>query len=263
MSFLKVENIKAGYQSGFFLNNISVAIKEASFSGIIGPNGSGKTTFFKAITREIPLLQGKIVLQGEDITNISAKQIARKIAVVSQHLDVADISVEEYVIMGRLPYRKSFQFFDSKEDIKIAEEFMTMVGVHKYKDKQISELSGGEQQLAALARALTQKPKILLLDEPTSHLDIAHQIKILNLLQNLNTKYNLSILMIIHDLNLAAEYCDNVIMFKFGNIYASGSPNAVINYQNIESVFETPVITLENPLSKKPAVFPLSQKILK
>ncbi len=240
-----------------------MAVEEASFSGIIGPNGSGKTTFFKAITREIPLLNGKMFLQGEDVTSIGTKQIARKIAVVAQHLDVADISVEEYVIMGRLPYRKQFQFFDTKEDLEIAEEFMKMVGVYKHKNKRISELSGGEQQLVAIARALTQKPKILLLDEPTSHLDIAHQIKILNLLQNLNEKYNLSILMIIHDLNLAAEYCDHVVMFKSGTIYAQGSPNAVINYKNVENVFETPVITLENPLSKKPAVFPLSERVLK
>ncbi len=225
---MKIENIKAGYKNGFFLNDISMAVEEASFSGIIGPNGSGKTTFFKAITREIPLLNGKMFLQGEDVTSIDIKQIARKIA------------------------RKQFQFFDTKEDLEIAEEFMKMVGVYKHKNKRISELSGGEQQLVAIARALTQKPKILLLDEPTSHL-----------LQNLNEKYNLSILMIIHDLNLAAEYCDHVVMFKAGTIYAQGSPNAVINYKNVESVFETPVITLENPLSKKPAVFPLSERVLK
>ncbi|MCK5700621.1 MAG: ABC transporter ATP-binding protein, partial [Cyclobacteriaceae bacterium] len=132
----------------------------------------------------------------------------------------------------------------------------------KYKNKLMCELSGGEQQLAAIARALTQEPDLLLLDEPTSHLDISHQMQILNLIQQLNENMNLTVLMIIHDLNLAAEYCNYLVMMNDGEIFIKGEPKEVLNYNNIEEVYKTVVITHENPLSKKPVVLLVSEKTL-
>jgi iron complex transport system ATP-binding protein len=164
--------------------------------------------------------------------------------------------------MGRLPYREQFQFFEPRKDIELADKYMRLTGIHKHRRKQISQLSGGEKQLAALAQALTQEPELLLLDEPTSHLDITHQVQVLNLIQRLNREMNLTVLMIIHDLNLAAEYCHYLIMMKDGALHTKGSPAEVLNYEIIEQVYDTVVVTQNNPLSGKPAVFLVSEDIL-
>ena len=260
--FIQIKELVSGYTGSFMLNKISFGIKKGSFTGIIGPNGSGKTTLFKTITGEIPTVAGVVFLNSTDISKISARQKARKIAIVTQNTEAADITVEDYVLMGRMPYKSHFRLFETKEDYILANKFMKLTGVHKFKDKLMYELSGGEQQLAAIARALTQEPELLLLDEPTSHLDISHQIQILNLIQQLNDEMNLTVLMVIHDLNLAAEYCDFLVMMKEGEVYVKGEPKEVLSYKNIEEVYKTVVITHENPLSKKPVVLLVSARTL-
>lgn len=261
--FFKLNNISCGYSGKFMLDNICFELEKGSFTGIIGPNGSGKSTLFKGICGDLLLKTGTISFNNQDLSKLSLVEKAKKIAIVSQQVDVFDILVEDYVLMGRLPYRNYLHFFESNADIEIANKYMKLTGVYQHKDKMISELSGGEQQLVAIARALTQEPEILLLDEPTSHLDISHQVEVLNLLQHLNEELKLTILMIIHDLNLASEYCNHLILLKKGSIYKMGTPNEVLVYNNIEDVFNTVVITLENPLSKKPAIFLISEKVLK
>jgi len=260
---LKINNLQCGYPGSFMLKEISTSIKRGAFTGIVGPNGSGKTTLFKAITSEINISKGDVSFNGQNISQMSAKQKAQKMAVVSQHNDTVDISVEDYVLLGRLPYKRNFQFFDSKSDLAIAQKYMELTGILNFRDKLMCELSGGEQQLAAVARALTQEPELLLLDEPTAYLDISHQVQILNLIQSLNEEMKLTVLLIIHDLNLAGEYCNYLIMMDNGNIYTEGTPEDVLNFQTIENVYKTVVITQQNPLSKKPAVFLVSGKILK
>ena len=260
--FLKIENLISGYSGGFMLEKINFVIEKGSFTGIIGPNGSGKTTLFKAITGEINVKEGNIFFKNIDTSNMSAKQKAQKMAIVTQNTEAADISVEDYVLLGRLPYKKHFQLLDKEIDYKLSIKYMKQVGVFHLRNKLMCELSGGEQQLAAIARALAQEPELLLLDEPTSHLDISHQVQILNLIQHLNYDMDLTVVMIIHDLNLAGEYCDHLIMMNKGEIYENGKPEQVLNYKNIESVYKTVVITQENPLSKKPAIFLVSDKIL-
>lgn len=193
---------------------------------------------------------------------MTLREKAQRIAVVSQNTEILDITVEDYVMMGRMPYRKQFHFFESKNDFEIAEEYMKLTNVLHLRTKLMSQLSGGEQQLAAIARALTQQPHLLLLDEPTSHLDITHQVQILNLIQKLNTQLNLTVLIIIHDLNLAGEYCDYLLMMKNGKIHLQGKPAEVIQYKSIEEVYDTVVITRENPVSKKPVVFLVSDRVL-
>lgn len=260
--FVNIENIVCGYSSGFMLKEISLEIKKGSFTGIVGPNGSGKTTLFKAISGELSLKEGSIFINNTDTSKISNKQKAQKMAIVSQNTEIADITVEDYVLLGRMPYKKPFQLLDKQSDYTIAYKYMKLTGTMHFKDKLMCELSGGEQQLAAIARALAQEPELLLLDEPTSHLDISHQVQVLNLIQRLNEELKLTVLMIIHDLNLAGEYCDNLIMMNNGKIHTKGSPEEVLNYQHIEDVYKTVVITQQNPLSKKPAVFLVSDKIL-
>lgn len=262
-NYLHIKNLDAGYEKGFQLNKIDFTVSQGSIAGIIGPNGSGKTTLFKCLCGDMKPVSGKIYLNEQDISVLPIRKKAQKVAVVAQFTDNTEVSVEDYVLMGRMPYRSNFQFFESKADYQIAEKYMKLTGVNAFRNKPMTELSGGEQQLAAIARALTQEPELLLLDEPTSHLDISHQVQILNLIQQLNTELKLTVLIIIHDLNLASEYCDYLIMMKGGRIHIKGTPQQVLNYQTIEEVYNTVVITRENPVSKKPVVFLVSDRVLK
>ncbi|MBI9065913.1 MAG: ABC transporter ATP-binding protein [Salinivirgaceae bacterium] len=259
---LVVSDLRSGYANKFHLKEISLKVDKGSLTGIVGPNGSGKTTLFMTLTGELGIQNGKVIIDGKDISALSPREKAHKIAIVTQNTEVFDISVEDYVLMGRLPYKKPFQLFEKAKDFALANKFMKLTGVFEYKKKLMTELSGGEQQLAAIARALCQEPELLLLDEPTSHLDIAHQLSVLNLIQKLNADLGLTVLMIIHDLNLASEYCDHIAMMHKGSIHTKGIPEDVLNYKNIEFVYDTVVITQTNPLSKKPAIFLVSDKVL-
>ena len=193
---------------------------------------------------------------------MSLKEKARNVAIVTQFSELVDIPVEEYILMGRLPYRTQWQFFETKKDIEIAERYMELTNILHLRKKLITQLSGGELQLASIARALTQEPELLLLDEPTSHLDITHQVQILNLIQQLESDLDLTVLMIIHDLNLAGEYCDYLVMMDHGKVYIQGKPHEVLDYKHIEQVYKTVVVTRKNPMSGKPAIFLVSDKIL-
>ncbi len=259
-TFFSVEDFSCGYP-GFKLSNIHFSLKKGSFTGIIGPNGSGKTTLFRGISGALPTLKGNISLEGKILRNLKLKERARRIAIVNQIVDADQMQVEEYVLMGRIPYQSRFCFFETNEDVALAHHYMELTGVLKHRNKLMSELSGGEQQRAAIARALTQQPDLLLLDEPTAHLDITHQVRILNLLQQLNEETGLTILMVIHDLNLASEYCDHLIMFTQGEVYTQGLPDQVLSYQHIETVYRTPVVTRINPYSGKPVIFLISGKM--
>jgi len=261
--YLKIENLCCGYGGGFSLKAVSLSLHRGSLAGIIGPNGSGKTTLFKGISGTLPVKSGSIMLSNENLVQLKLNEKARKVAVISQFPDASDIPVEDYVLMGRLPYREPFQFFESRNDRLVAKHYMRLTGIFSHRKKLMSQLSGGEQQLAAIAQALTQEPELLLMDEPTSHLDITHQVQILNLIQRLNDEMKLTVLLIIHDLNLAAEYCDYLIMMNHGNIHTKGTPLEVLNYENIEQVYNTVVVTQNNPLSGKPAIFLVSENILK
>ena len=261
-NILAIQNLSCGYPK-FQLSDINFEIPKGSFAGIIGPNGSGKTTLFRAITGILPLKSGQILLSGKNLKSFSLRQRAQNIAIVSQFIEAGDMSVEDYVLMGRIPYHNRFNFFETDEDFALARKYMELTDTWRFRDQLMSELSGGEQQLAGIARALTQQPELLLLDEPTSHLDITHQVHILNVLQQLNQEMGLSVLMVIHDLNLASEYCDRLILVNQGRIHTQGTPEEVLTFRNIEDVYQTVVVTQNNPLSGKPAIFLASGKVLK
>lgn len=260
--FFKINNFSCGYPGKFVLEDVSFEIAKGDFVGIIGPNGSGKTTLFKGISGELQTLRGESKLNGKQLQKLSLKEKATTLAVVTQTIEVGSMTVEEYVLMGRIPYRSQFQFFETAEDIAIANKYMDLTGVTRLKDKFMNALSGGEQQLAGIARALTQEPQLLLLDEPTSHLDITHQVQILNLIRRLSRELGLTVLMIIHDLNLAGEYCDSLIMMQKGGMRKKGLPVEVLNYKDIEAVYDTVVITRINPVSGKPVVFLVSEDVI-
>lgn len=260
--FLYINNFSCGYGKKFKIENINFSIEKGLFAGIIGTNGSGKTTLFKGITGELKALNGKVVLNKKNIDRMGFKEKAQCLSIVTQSVDNEPIKVIDYVLLGRVPYKKNISFFDSKEDYILAKKYMKMTNTWQFKNKMMNQLSGGEQQLVSIAKALTQEPQVLLLDEPTSHLDITHQVQILNLLQKLNKELKLTVLMIIHDLNLASEYCNYLIMMNNGGIFTQGIPDKVLTFSNIENVYGTTVVTQKNPISGKPVVFLVSDEVI-
>lgn len=257
-TILSVEKLTAGYSGKPVLKSVICHIEAGSITGIIGPNGSGKTTMLRAIRGFLKPYSGIIKVKKRKLASFSQKELARLMAVVSQDISEASMSVEEYVLLGRLPYFSALQFFETQHDHDIAGKYMELTGSLALKDKFIHEVSGGERQLAGIAKALTQEPEILLLDEPTSHLDIKHQIQILDLVKRLNRTLGLTVIMVIHDLNLAGEYCDNLILLNKGELFNSGTPADVLTYDAIEKVYETVVVVEKNPLSGKPYVLLVS-----
>jgi len=182
---------------------------------------------------------------------------------VGQKIEYIDISVWDYLIMGRMPYFKKLQLFEKEQDIKIVEYYAEYLGITKFLSRRIFELSGGEQQIVAICSALIQKPEIIFLDEPTAHLDISHQMWIMDALRDLNEKLHLTVGVVLHDLNLASEYCHKLGILKDGALVEWGSPEDVIVYNKIENVYDTVVIVEKNPLSGKPFVIPVSKSVLK
>lgn len=257
---LEINNLTCGYGSKIVLKDIDFNVKEQELIGIIGPNGSGKTTFIKAMTRILKPKKGLVLLNGKNIWQMKFKELAKQIAVVPQSFDGADMSVQDFVLLGRIPHFKRFQFLESKNDLRIAEKCMSLTDTLRLKNQLMSEISGGEKQLALIARALTQEPKLLLLDEPTSHLDITHQISILDLIKRLNKELMLTVITVLHDLNLASEYCKRLVLVNEGRIYKTGTPEEVLNYKSIEEVYKTIVVVEKNPISSKPYVLIVSEE---
>nr|MBU1327946.1 ABC transporter ATP-binding protein [Candidatus Omnitrophota bacterium] len=248
-------DVWAGYNNFEILKGISFNIEKRDFTGIIGPNGSGKTTLLRTATKIIKPFKGEIFLEGKNIANMPLKESATVMAVVPQDtVFMFPFRVIDVVLMGRIPYINRFGF-ESRKDLKIALEALEFVDALHLKDRFIDELSGGERQRVIIAKALTQKPRILFLDEPTTHLDINHQAQIFGLLKKMNRVSGLTIVAILHDLNLASDYCDKLILMDNGVIKRKGSPTEVLDYKIIEEVYKTVVIVKENPLTLRPHVF--------
>ena len=243
----------------FVLHNINLHVAAGEIVGIIGPNGSGKTTLLRAVTKVLKPVTGSILLGGKDIWRMKMRELARQVAVVSQSVDTGFMTVEEFVLLGRTPYYEGFRFLETKNDLKIAHDAMALTDALKLKDQRMSQISGGERQLALIARALAQEPKLLLLDEPTTYLDITHQVGILDLIRRLNRNFGLTVIMVLHDLNLAGEYCHRLALFNSGKIYKFGLPEEVLDYRIIEEVYKTIVVVEKNPISRKPYVLAISE----
>jgi len=257
---LEIRNLTCGYGKRFHLKGINLSIDEGGFFGIIGPNGSGKTTLLRAITRILKPESGEVLLRGKDIWHIGLGELAKMVAVVSQNISTDEMNVREFVLLSRLPHYKALQFLETGHDEEIADSAMTLTGILDFRDRSMSEISGGERQLVLIARALAQEPKFLLLDEPTSHLDITHQVRILDLLKRLNRELSLTVIIVLHDLNLASEYCDRVALLSEGAVYKEGPPENVLDYRTIEDVYKTVVVVEKNPISSKPYVLLISEE---
>ncbi|MFH1759770.1 MAG: ABC transporter ATP-binding protein [bacterium] len=246
---LKVENLTCGYSDVPVLKDISFEVKHGDFIGVVGPNGSGKTTLLRAIAGLLNIHDGNVLLKSKNLLSFARREIARHIAFISQLMEpVEGLSVEELIMMGRTPYIGRFAF-EGKEDHDIVEWAIKELKVNDLRNARLTELSGGEFQRVAVARALAQKPKIMLLDEPTSHLDIRFQMKVLRILRRLR-RYQ-SIICTFHDLNIASKFCARMILLKKGKIIAFGSPEKVLTQENIWNAYRIKAEVKKNPKTKR------------
>lgn len=238
---LEIKNINFCYDSIKALENVTFNVDNGEILGIIGPNGSGKTTLLRCINGVLQPKIGTVLIDREDISNLGRKEIAKKIGVVPQNTSIAfPFTVLDIVLMGREPHLGRFDR-ETKEDLEIAENAMRLTNTQHLAERLIDEISGGEKQRVVIARALTQEPEILLLDEPTLHLDINHQLEILELVRMLAKEKGLTVISVFHDLNLAARFCDNLILLDSGKIISIGSPNMVLTSENIRKVYRVNV----------------------
>ncbi len=254
MNVFKLKGMSAGYGNIPILHALSLEIGEGEFFGIIGPNGSGKTTLLKALTRIIRPYSGEIIYRGKDISKKALKELACEVAFVGQDaLCSFSFTVFEIVMMGRFPHLKRFRT-ESKRDYDITNQALETVNCISLKDKYIDQISAGERQRVIIARALAQEPRVLILDEPTSRLDIGHQIEIFDLIKKLNLERKITVSSVLHDLNLASDYCDRILLMNEGKIFKIGEPGKILTYENLEKIYKTIVVVNESPATKRPHI---------
>lgn len=237
MDMLRIEDLSLSYGDKPVVQNLSLRVKKGQVVSIIGPNASGKSSILKSIAGIIKPVSGKIFIEEKDISKMDSKKIAQKVSILlQQNKNPDDISIEELVYFGRYPHKKWFEAFEAS-DQKIIEEAMKLTNTFALRDKTLETLSGGERQRAWIAMALAQEPDILLFDEPTTYLDLAHQIEFLELVNRLNKETGVTVVLVLHDLNQAARYGNYLFAMKEGKIFAQGSPEEVLNPQNILSIY--------------------------
>ncbi len=261
MVTLKIDGIDCSYGSINVLKDVSFDVKSGQFLGILGPNGSGKTTLLKSISRVLEPQKGTILIGDKDIYEMKSVDVAKQLAVVPQSTPVTfDFTSLEVVLMGRNPHMPRFKM-ESKKDLDIAKNSMEVTRTWEFADRPVTELSGGERQRVIIARALTQEPQILLLDEPTTHLDISNQLEIMDLIKHLCETQKLLIVAVFHDFNLAARYCDSIILLNDGKIVAVGESDETLTSENVRKVFGVDTIVKKHPVTGCLHVIPISRPI--
>lgn len=238
MNCLTCENLTLGYETKKVVTNLKMEIPREKIISIIGPNGSGKSTILRSFSKLLNPIDGKILLERKNLKDIDNKVLARRVAMLLQRNTCPrDLKVKDLIYYGRLPHKKWYEF-KNLEDDKIVEFAINKTGINSMVDKSISQLSGGESQRVWLAMAIAQNPKIMLLDEPTTYLDIGYQLELLELVKSLNRDMKMTIIMVLHDLNQAAKYSDIIYVLKDGKIYDCGQPEDIINKKMLLDVYD-------------------------
>lgn len=254
---ITIQGLSFAFEQEKILMDIDLKIDRGKFYSILGPNGSGKTTLIKNICKTLSTKHGSIYVGEKDIKGLGRREMATEMALVPQNTTVEfEFSALDIVLMGRTPYISRFSR-ESEEDLNIARKAMEATNTWQFRHKSINSLSGGERQRVIVARAITQATDIILLDEPISSLDIYHQVEILNTLKELNLKKSITIIAVLHDLNLAAAYSDQIIMMHQGRIHSQGEPEKILDKEKVKEVYGIDVHVIKNPVSGKPHVITL------
>ncbi|WP_026673202.1 heme ABC transporter ATP-binding protein [Alkalihalobacterium bogoriense] len=252
---LHVYGVSGGYNDKPIIKNVSFEVEKGEIFGVIGPNGSGKTTLLKMLTGTVPMTKGEISLHEKPIESYSTKEKAKIIAVLPQDTTTSfSYTVEEVVRLGRYPYQKGLFQMTTKVDDQIVVESLKQTDVYQFKDKTLLSLSGGERQRVMLARALAQQPDLLLLDEPTNHLDISHQLHLLDTLKKWTEEKGLTVIAILHDLNIAALYCNRVMLLDSGEVSTIDRPYQALNEQRLKDIYNTSLRRNEHPTIPTPLI---------
>lgn len=241
MNEIKIESLAYRYENEYALNNISFSIDRGEVVSIIGPNGSGKSTLLKIINNIYSAKEGQVYIKNRKIGSYKTKELSKILSYVPQNTIIDyDFSVYEIVLMGRYPYKNRFEK-ENEEDHRIVKESMELTNTYYLKDRSIRDISGGERQRVLIAKAIAQKTDIILLDEPTSQLDINHEIEIFKLIKRLNEEEGKTIIMAIHDIDLSSRFSNKIVILKSGRLYKVGKPEEVIVKKYIEEVYKTNV----------------------
>lgn len=259
---ISTKNLNHSYGDHLVLMNISFAVSKGEFFIIIGPNGSGKTTLMKLISGILKLQKGRLEILDRPIDGYSRKALAKTIAFVPQMVPVDfPFTVNEIVLMGRSPYLGMLGLEEEK-DLKIAKQAIAFTGMEHLAHRQLDQLSGGEQQRVFIARAICQEPDIILLDEPTASLDLAHQTRVMDLMEKLKAQKGITVVMVSHDVNLAAMYSDQLLLLNNGQVVCQGSPDEVLTFKTLEETYGCTLLVDESPLGKIPRVTQVPRKFM-
>jgi len=254
---LEIKDLRADYGGAPVLRGVSLDVAAGEVAGLVGPNGSGKTTLVRAITRVTPIRSGEARLLGEDCRALTRAALARRVAVVPQNAALPEgFTVLEIILMGRTPHLRLLQS-EGPPDLAAARRALTQTDTTALASRFAHQLSGGERQQVVIARALAQEAPVLLLDEPTSHLDVGHQMAVMDLVRRLCRERGLAVLATIHDLTLAALYCDRLVLLDRGAVVAEGTPDSVLRPELIARTYGAEVTVLRHPVSGRPVVVPL------
>ena len=257
---LDISNISLSFRDKSILSDVSFSVTAGEFFVIIGPNGAGKTSLLKIISGLQKAQQGSVIIKDKNITKYTRRNLSKILAIVPQQIEVGfPFMVKDTVIMGRTPHL-GILGMESKNDFHLAEEAMEFTEVAHLSDRKLFQLSGGELQRVIIARAICQQPEIILLDEPTTALDPAHQLKIMDLMERFRRQHNTTIIMVSHDLNLASMYGDRLLLLKEGSVVKTGDPKAVLNKSLLEESYGCKMLIDENPLGQVARITPIPDK---
>lgn len=260
MASLATQQLTLGYQRQVIIDALDLQLPAGKVSVLIGSNGCGKSTLLKSLARLLKPQQGSVVLNGVDIQQRSTAAVARELSILPQAPSAPEgISVRQLVALGRYPYQSWMQQW-SEQDQAMVERAMQQTGVHALADRPVDDLSGGQRQRVWIAMTLAQDTEIVLLDEPTTYLDLAHQIEVLDLLRELNRKQNKTIIMVLHDLNLACRYADHMVAVHRGTAFAQGRPGDILTEALVKQVFDLDCRIIPDPFFGTPLCIPFGRE---
>lgn len=256
---VRVDGIHAGYGTDTILNGIDLTVPAGAVSAIVGPNGCGKSTLLKTIARVLRPTDGSVLLDGEPVHSLPTRQVAKQLGLLPQSNVVPEqLTVRDLVERGRYPHRGVFSPWSDTDRDAVAEA-LEVTGTVSLAERHVDELSGGQRQRAWIAMVLAQQTPVLLLDEPTTYLDLAHRLEVLRLLRRLNRDRGATVVMVLHDLNESCRYADHIIAMRDGAVHASGQPRDVVTPELVADVFGVACLTVDDPVTGTPIVVPLEE----